>query len=42
MKKNLAYSLGYQVLYDCNRVSVVEPAAIIATVRASIGFFDAR
>eukprot|EP01102_Stenamoeba_stenopodia_P020717 TRINITY_DN8189_c0_g1_i1.p1 TRINITY_DN8189_c0_g1~~TRINITY_DN8189_c0_g1_i1.p1 ORF type:complete len:750 (-),score=120.10 TRINITY_DN8189_c0_g1_i1:85-2334(-) len=32
IRKRLAYSVGYRVLYECNRVSVVLPAALVGTI----------
>ena len=32
VRKYLSYSVGYNTLYLCNSVSVVEPAALVATV----------
>lgn len=33
--KYLAHTLGYRVLYECNRVSMVLPASLVATVLLS-------
>jgi glycerol-3-phosphate O-acyltransferase len=33
--KYTAHTLGYRVLYECNRVSVVLPASLVATVLLS-------
>ena len=30
VKRHISYSVGYRTLYECNRVSVVEPAALVA------------
>lgn len=32
MRKKIAFSVGYRTLHECNRISVISPAALVATI----------